>query len=280
MKRELYLLFGIIACTSYGSELSHIDWAPPFDNNHTGDLKMMLLIEGDFEKIKQCYVPAKIEDQNQLSRSYDTLEDAMYLCHSYDAFVPDPNQKMLSLVYQNDVAFMFPIDWNEEEKKVTFAGGYSHNLYNFLDECGIIASANSPDVILFSSDPELSEIKFVPMPQYAGCNGNLEKVVFLEGDKFDFIFNRTENLKQLAEIIDPNELNKIKHAFSSADYCLMHILEGLPLIETAIGFIYEDNRGELFIIDPDRKKKIVEFEGGYSKELYDILIYYGIIKSD
>jgi hypothetical protein len=277
MKKKLLFLLFVFTSGCSGSELSQIHWAPPFDEGRFGDLKTMLVLEGDLGKIEQCCLLAKIEDSNQIENI--SLENENCVCNSYSNYVPELDQKALCIVDENNKAFMFPIDWSVEEKRVTFAGGYSENLYNFLDEYGVIESANSPDVTLFSSDPQLLEIEFIPMPQYAGCNGNLEKVVFLEGDHYDFVFNRAENWEVLAETTDPNEFNKIKLAFSSGEFCIFNLLDYI-LIETAIGFIYEDNRGELFIIAPDREKQVVEFEGGYSKELYDILISYGIIKPD
>jgi hypothetical protein len=279
-KKSIFILTLIIAsCSICKASDVNTECAEQSYANGFG-LKMFLLLEGDIENISECLVVTKIVDEDKVYKVYDALNDARYLCRSYDSFIPDPNQKAICFVDKNNKGFMFPIDWSEEEKRVTFAGGYSEGFYKVLNEYGVIATANSPDVILFSSDQELSEIKFVPMPQYAGCNGNLKKIVFFEANKFDFEFNRTENWKVLAETTDPNEFNKIKHAFSTADYCLMHILEGLPLVETAIVFIYDDGNQELFIIHPNKKKKVVEFEGGYSRELYEILISYGIIKPD
>jgi hypothetical protein len=278
MKKKLcIILIFIFTSGCQNSDLSKIRWAPS-DENHSGELRTILLLQGDLGKIGECSVLAKITDEDKVFRIDDALNDTRYFCHSYDTLTPESDQKAICFVDTNDNGYMIRIDLDNKEKKVTFSGGYSENLYKVLNKYGIIASANNLDVIPFSSDPDLAKISFVPMPEYAGCNGNLEKVVFLEGDHHDFIFKRTENLSTLAEITDPTEIKKIKLAFSSGEFCTFHLLESASE-ETAIGFIYKDGRGELFRIDPNPTDQTVEFQGGYSKELYDILVWHGIIKA-
>jgi hypothetical protein len=236
---------------------------------------MILLLEGDLAQIEKCSVLAKITDKDKVFRIYDALDDARYFCRSYDTFIPKTNQKAICFVDANDIGYMIRIDWDTEEKKITFAGGYSENLYKALSEYGVIEPEKRPDAKLFSSDPELAKIRFIPMPEYIGCHGKLKKVVFLEGD----YYQKIEEWRQIAEVTDPKEIEKIKHAFSTARYCAMHILEGI-LTETAVVFIYKDGHGELLRIEPNKTDQIVEFQGGYSKELYGILVEQGIIKPD
>jgi len=276
MKNGFFVLIITLALGCHNSELSKMNWAQS-EVECSGELRMVLLLEGDLAKLDHSSVLAKITDEDKILRIDNALNDARYICRSYDTVQPRANQKAICFVDVNDNGYMIRIDLNEEAEKVIFAGGYSENLYKALGECGVSESSNNPDVIPFSYDPELVKIRFVSMPEYAGCKGNLKKIVFLEGDHYDFTFSRTENLNQLAEITDQNEIEKIKHAFSTARYCIFHIPE-FALIETAIGFIYEDGYGELLRIAPNKKDQIVEFQGGYSKELYEIIVSHGIDK--
>lgn len=282
MKKEFLLLFAfLLILASCDSDISKINWAPMAnDIGYIGELKMILLLEGDLAKINRCSVLEKITDEDKVSEVEDALDDAMYFCRSYDPFIPKANQKAICFVHGTDddhlIGYLIRTDWDTKEEKVAFAGGYSKGLYKVLTEYGVIESEKKPDAVPFSSDPELAKIEFVPMPEYAGCQGKLKKVVFLEGDHYDFIFRRTENWQELAKVTDPKEIEKIKQAFSDARYCVMHFLDSI-IIETMIAFIYEDGRGELLRIDPNIKDRIVEFQGGYSEDLYNILAEYGII---
>ncbi len=278
MKKEIFILLTVIlahGCQNY--EVSESGLAPPDANinNASGfELKMFLLLEGDLGKIDRSSVLTKIEDEDKVYRIYDALDDARYFCRSYDPFIPKANQKAICFVDANNYGSIIRIDWDKEEK-VTFAGGYSEGLYKALREYGVIEPEKKLDAVSFSSDPELAKIRFVPMPEYIGCHGKLKKVVFIEGH----YYQKIEEWRELAEVTDPKEIEKIKQAFSTAKYCVMHILEG-TFIDTAMVFIYEDGRDEILIIDPNVKDRTVEFEGGYSKELYEILVEYGICKSE
>jgi hypothetical protein len=277
MKKEFYLLLIVtLTLVSCNPDTLKTDRAPS-DVSYTGgfELKMFLLLEGDLAQIEKCSVLAEITDKGKVFRIYDALDDARFYCRSYDSFTPKVNQKAICFVDANDQGFIIRMGWNKEEEKVTFAGGYSETLYKVLTEYGIIESEKRPDVEFFSSDPELAKIRFAPMPEYIGRHGKLKKVVFLEGH----YYQKIEEWRQLTEVTEPKEIEKIKRAFSTAKYCVMHLLEGM-WIETAIVFIYEDGRDELLIIDPNREDQIVEFQGGYSKELYEILVAHGIIKPD
>ena len=281
MKKEILVLaVFMLALDSCNSDISKIQWAPVVEDvTSNSELKMIVLIEGDIRRIDQCSVLAKITDKNKVFKIDAALNDARYVCRSYDPFIPKANQKAICFVGETDqsslIGYIMRIDWDTEKKKVRFAGGYSENLYKILAEYGVIEPEKRLAVMSFSSDPELKKIKFAPMPEYIGCHGNLKKVVFIEGDHY----SKMEKWHELAEVTDPQEIKKIKEAFSKAKYCVMHLLES-TLTETAIAFIYEDGQGELFKVCPNRKDQIVEFQGGYSEDLYDILTAYGIINSD
>lgn len=273
MRKEFYLLFILIpALTSCNSDVSKTHWATMVKEvNSDSELKMVILLEGDLVKIGRCRVLAKISDKDEVHKIYDALDDARYFCRSYDTFVPKAEQKAICFVDEDNRGRIIRAEWDRREKKVRFAGGYSENLYRILMEYGIIECEKRPDAVFLSSAPKLAKIKFAPMPEYVGRRGKLKKVVFIEGNQF----GETKEWHKLDEVTCPKELDKIKEAFSTAKYCVMHIPE-TSLTEIAMIFIYEDGRNEILIIDLNREDRIVEFEGGYSEKLYDILTAYGI----
>jgi hypothetical protein len=92
-----------------------------------------------------------------------------------------------------------------------------------------------------------------------------------------FLYDDDQQIKdctEFARITDPEKIERIGVAISHSQR------DTLPegCLGTKMGIIDEKNQGLILNFCWDDKSKKVEFTCGYSEELYDLLVEYGVIR--
>jgi hypothetical protein len=94
---------------------------------------------------------------------------------------------------------------------------------------------------------------------------------------FIFLYDDAEEIKhctEFARITDPEKIERLRVAISQSQR------DTLPegCLGTKMAVIDGKNQGLILNFCWDHKSKKVEFTCGYSEELYDLLVEYGVIR--
>jgi len=119
---------------------------------------------------------------------------------------------------------------------------------------------------------DLSKVWWAPTFEDVARADNIKMLIFLYG--FDYNYHQPlEDLTEFARITDPEKIDRIMEAIGNSQRDTWP--EGC--LGTKMALIDEKNQGLIFNFCWDDKSKKVEFTCGYSEELYDLLVEYGVI---
>ncbi|HLB73464.1 MAG TPA: hypothetical protein VJJ98_05560 [Sedimentisphaerales bacterium] len=124
-----------------------------------------------------------------------------------------------------------------------------------------------------SNSFDLSKVRWAPTFEDVGRLHDIKMLIFL----YDFDYNDDQQVKdctEFARITDPEKIERVRVAISHSQR------DTLPegCLGTKMAVIDEKNQGLILNFCWDDKSKKVEFTCGYSEELYDLLVEYGVIR--
>ncbi|HEY4760274.1 MAG TPA: hypothetical protein VIH42_06825 [Thermoguttaceae bacterium] len=120
-----------------------------------------------------------------------------------------------------------------------------------------------------SNSLDLSKVRWAPTFDDVARKDNIKMFVFLYDDAEEI-----KDCTEFARISDPEKIKRIQEALEMAS---PDTLGGCAWL-TKMALIDEKHQGLILKFGWDDKSKKVEFIGGYSEELYDLLVEYGVIR--
>jgi len=120
-----------------------------------------------------------------------------------------------------------------------------------------------------SNSLDLSKVRWAPTFEDVGRLHDIKMLIFLYDDD-----QQIKDCTEFARISDPEKIKRIQEALETAR---PDTLGGCAWL-TKMAVIDERHQGLILKFGWDDKSKKVEFIGGYSEEVYDLLVEYGVIR--
>ncbi len=120
-----------------------------------------------------------------------------------------------------------------------------------------------------SNSLDLSKVRWAPTFEDVGRHHDIKMLIFLYDDAEEI-----KDCTEFARITDPEKIERLRVAISQSQR------DTLPegCLGTKMAVIDGQNQGLILNFCWDDKSKKVEFTCGYSEELYDLLVEYGVIR--